>query len=171
MRKHLSLHLWGPYLKVAKSTVSGWVSRAYSHLMSELRQLLGIQAQDTRRDSTNLRAFIPEWSTTKDKFHRAVMVAAGTESKKWTDPSIAPLDDGTLLQSLGSFFIYQHFIVRTPKTGRVIVEPSICLFISLNIREAHECWIPIHLKNESSLNIIQAFEINWCLHSIFSSLC
>ena len=60
MRKHLSLHLWGPYLKVAKSIVSGLVSRAYSHLISELRQLLGIQAHDTRGVSTNLRGFIPE---------------------------------------------------------------------------------------------------------------
>ena len=99
-----------PYKKASKSTVAGWVkeaiSGAYSHLTREQREQIGIRAHDTRgvattwaatvgvpfedsmdaaawsRPQTFARFYLKDLPSVRGRFSRAVMVAAGTASRK-----------------------------------------------------------------------------------------
>ena len=99
-----------PYKKASKSTVAGWVkeaiSGAYSHLTREQREQMGIRAHDTRgvattwaatvgvpfedsmdaaawsRPQTFARFYLKDLPSVRGRFSRAVMVAAGTASRK-----------------------------------------------------------------------------------------
>ena len=99
-----------PYTKATKSTVAGWVKEAiagaFSHLPKERRQRMGIRAHDTRgvattwatmagvpfeaimdaaawsRPQTFAQFYLKDLPATKGRFSRAVLVTAGTASRK-----------------------------------------------------------------------------------------
>ena len=99
-----------PYTKATKSTVAGWVKEAiagaFSHLTKERRQRMGIRAHDTRgvattwatmagvpfeaimdaaawsRPQTFAQFYLKDLPATKGRFSRAVLVTAGTASRK-----------------------------------------------------------------------------------------
>ena len=76
-----------PYTKATKSTVAGWVKEAiagaFSHLPKERRQRMGIRAHDTRGVATTFAQFyLKDLPATKGRFSRAVLVRAGTASRK-----------------------------------------------------------------------------------------
>ena len=99
-----------PYTKATKRTVAGWVKEAiagaFSHLPKERRQRMGIRAHDTRgvattwatmagvpfeaimdaaawsRPQTFAQFYLKDLPATKGRFSRAVLVTAGTASRK-----------------------------------------------------------------------------------------
>ena len=99
-----------PYTKATKSTVAGWVKEAiagaFSHLPKERRQRMGIRAHNTRgvattwatmagvpfeaimdaaawsRPQTFAQFYLKDFPATQGRFSRAVLVTAGTASRK-----------------------------------------------------------------------------------------